>query len=98
MNSLVLLLTLFTNYSEWKKKMIASLMRRGLYGVSITLGEECFSENDWLTDCDAAFGTMTLALSPILRYLSRSIEDPKELSTRLDGTFGKTHEDHNGTL
>ena len=78
--------------------MIASLMRQGLYGVSIRLGEECFSENDWLTECDAAFGTMTLALSPSLRYLSISIEDPKELWTRLDKTFGKIDEDHNSTL
>ena len=59
--------------------MTATLMRRGLYGVSIGLGEECFSENDWLNECDADFGTMTLDLSPSLRYLSRSIEDPKEL-------------------
>ena len=76
MDSAVPLLTIFTNYSEWKKKMIASLMRRGLYGVSIGLGEECFSENDWLNECDAAFGTMKLDLSPSLCYLSRSIKDP----------------------
>ena len=47
--------------------------------MSIGLGEEFFSENVRLNECDAAFGTMTLALSPSLRYLSRSIEDPKEL-------------------
>ena len=41
---------------------------------------------------------MTLALSPILRYLSRSIEDPKELWTRLDKTFGKIDENDNSTL
>ena len=79
MDSSIPLLTLFTNYSEWKKKMIASLMRRGLYGLSIELGEECFTKNDWLNECDATFGTMKLALFPRLRYLSRSIEDPKEL-------------------
>ena len=66
--------------------------------MSIGLGEECFSENDWLNECDAAFGTMTLAISPSLRYLSRSIEDPKELWTRLDRTFGMVDEDHNSTL
>ena len=98
MDSSVPLLTLFTNYSEWKKKMIASLMRRGLYGVSIVLGEEFFSENDWMNECDAASGTMTLALSPRLRYVSTSIEDPKELQTRLDRTFGMNDEDHNSTL
>ena len=41
--------------------------------------EEFFSENDWLNKCDAYFGTIALGLSPSLRYLSRSIEDPKEL-------------------
>ena len=55
--------------------MIASLMRRDLYGVSIGLSEESFkSENDWLNECDEAFGTIALALSPSLRYLSLSIE------------------------
>ena len=99
MDSLVPLLSLFSNYSEWKKKMIASLMRQGLYRVSIGLGEESFeSENDWLNECDAAFGTIALALSPSLRYLSRSIEYPKELWTRLDITFGNIDEDHNITL
>ena len=78
--------------------MIASLMRRGLYGVSIGLSEECFSENDWLNECDASFGTIALGLSPSLHYLSRSIEDPKELWTRLDRTFGMIDEDYNRTL
>ena len=41
---------------------------------------------------------MTLVLSPILRYLSISIEDPKELWTRLDRTFGKIDEDNNRNL
>ena len=98
MDSSVPLLTLFTNYLEWKKNMIASLMRRGLYGVSIGLGEECFSENDQLNKCDAAFGRIALGLSPSLRYLSRSIEYPKDLQTRLDITFGMIDDDHNSTL
>ena len=98
MDSSVPLLSLFSNYSEWKKNMIASLMRRGLYGVSIGLGEECFSENHWLNKCDAAFGRIALGLSPSLRYLSRSIEDLKELCTRLDRTFGMIDEDHNRNL
>ena len=59
--------------------MIASLMRRGLYGVYIRLGEECFSENDWLNKCDGAFGAIAMGLSSSLCYLSRSIEDLKEL-------------------
>ena len=41
---------------------------------------------------------MKLPLSPSLHYLSRSIEDQKELWTRLDRTFGKIDEDHNSTL
>ena len=36
--------------------------------------------------------------SPSLRYLSRSIEDPKELWTRLDRSFGMIDEDHNRNL
>ena len=58
--------------------MISSLMRRGLYVESVGIGEYFFSENEWLNECEAAFGTMTLALSPSLCYLSRSIEHPKE--------------------
>ena len=41
---------------------------------------------------------MKLALSPSMHYLSRSIEDPQELWTRLDRTFGMIDEDHNSTL
>ena len=66
--------------------------------MSIGLNEYFLSENFWLNEFDAAFGTMTLALSPSLRYLSRSIEDPKELWTRLDRTFGMIDEDHNRNL
>ena len=51
-----------------------------------------------MNECDANFGTMTLALSPSLRYLNRSIKDPQELWTRLERTFGKIDEDHNSTL
>ena len=99
MDSSVPLLTPFTSYSEWKMKMIASLKRQGLYGVSMGLGEDYFeSENDWLNECDAYFGTIALALSPSLRYLTKSIEYPKELWTRLDRTFGKIDEDHNRNL
>ena len=88
MDSSVPLLTLFTSYSEWKMKMIASLKRQGLYGVSIGLGEEYFeSENDWLNECDATFGTIWLSLSPSLRYLIKYVEYPKDLWTKLDITF-----------
>ena len=79
LDSSVPLLTLSTNYSEWKKKMISSLMRQGLYRVSIGLGKECFSENDWLNKCDGDFGAIAMGFSPSLRYLSRFIKDLKEL-------------------
>ena len=46
LDSSVPLLTLFTNYSEWKMKMIASLKRKDLYEVSIGLGEESFERMD----------------------------------------------------
>ena len=99
MNSSVPLLTRSTNYLEWKAKMIGFLNRQDLYFVSEGVDRESFeSENDWLNKCDAAFGTIALGLSPSLRYLSRSIEDPKELWTRLDRTFGVIDEDHNSTL
>ena len=98
MDSSVPLLSLYTNYSEWKKKMISSLMRQGLCLVSIGLGKECFSKIDSLNKSDGDFGTIAIGLSPSLRYLIRSIEDPKELWTRLDRTFGMIYEDHNSTL
>ena len=78
--------------------MISSLMRQGLCRVSIGIGKECFSKTNWLNKSDGAFGTIATGLSPSLRYLNRSIEDPKELWTRLDKTFGMIYEDHNSTL
>ena len=98
MDSSVPLLT-FTNYSEWKMKMIASLKRQGLYDVSIGLSEESFeSENDWMNECDAAFGNLQLSLSRSMRYLSRTVKYPKDLWTKLDRIFGMFDEDHNSTL
>ena len=61
------LLTPSTRYSEWKLKMISSLKRQDLYEVSIGLGKEyCEDENDSLNYGDRYFGTICLALSPIL--------------------------------
>ena len=69
--------------------------------MSIGLDKECFSKIKWLNKSDGAFGTITTCLSPSFRYLIRSIEnakelieDPKELWTRLDRTFGMIDEDH----
>ena len=66
--------------------------------MSIGLGKECFSKINWLNKSDGAFGTIAIGLSPSLCYLIRSIEDTKELWTRLDRTFGMIYEDHNSTL
>ena len=65
--------------------------------MSIGLGEEYYeSENDWLNECDASFGTIALALS---HYLTKSVEYyPKDLWTKLDRTFRNIDEDHNSTL
>ena len=51
-----------------------------------------------MNDDDASFGAIGLSLSPILRYLTKSIEYPKDLWTKLDKNFGKHNEDHNNTL
>ena len=75
--------------------MIVFLNRQDLYWVCLMDSVESFeSENDQLNACDATFRIMKLALSPSLRYLSRSIKDPQELWTRLDRNFGMIDEDN----
>ena len=65
------LLTPSTRYSEWKLKMIASLKRQGLYEVSIGRGKYSYEyENSWINDGDRCFGTICMAFSPSLHYLS----------------------------
>ena len=60
--------------------MIASLKRQDLYEVSIGFGEDSFeSEEEWLNECDAAYGTMCMTLSPSMGYLKRSVKIPKDL-------------------
>ena len=99
MNSSVPLLTQSSDYYEWKVKMIIFLNRQDLYWVFDGFSREYFDiENDWLNAQDAAFEIMKLALSPSLRYLSRSSKDSEELWTRLDRTFEMIYEDHNSTL
>ena len=79
--------------------MISSLKRQGLYEVSIGLGKESYEyENDWIIDGGRAYGTICEAFSPSLHYLIDSGEYPKDLQTKLDRTFGKHNEDHNGNL
>ena len=96
---LVPFLTPSTRYSEWKMKMITSLKRQDLYEVSIGIGKESYdNENYRINDGDAAFGAIDLSLSPSLRYLTKYVEYPKDLWTKLDRTFSKHSEDHNITL
>ena len=94
MNSSVPLLTRSSDasyYSEWNLKMIICLRRQKLFLVSIGLGRHNFeSDNDWLKAKDKAFEIMELALSPSMRYHSRSIKYPQELWERLERTFGST--------
>ena len=79
--------------------MFVFMNRQDVYWVSDGFSREYFeSDNDWLNACDATFGTIALALSPSLRYLSKSIEYSKDLWTKLDRTFGKIDEDHNRNL
>ena len=60
--------------------MIAYLKRHDIYEVFIGLGEDSYKcENYWLNACDGAFGTIGLAFSHSLHYLTRSIEYPKDL-------------------
>ena len=99
LDSLVPLLTLLTNYLEWKMNMIASLKRQDLYEVSIGLGEESFErKHDWLNKCDVAYGNMYMAISPSMLYLKRLVRNPKDLWKILDRTFGMIDEDNNSTL
>ena len=60
--------------------MNAYLKRQDLYEVSIGIGEESFErEDDQLNKCDAAYGSMCMALSPSMRYLKLSVKNPKDL-------------------
>ena len=75
--------------------MVASLKRQDLYEVSIRLGEDSFErKDDQVNECDAAYGTMYMAISPSMRYLKRSVKNPKDLWKILDKTFGMIDEDH----
>ena len=64
--------------------MFVFLNRQDIYWVSNGFGRESFeSENDWINEKDATFEIMKLALSPSLRYLSRSIKDPEEICVEI---------------
>ena len=68
--------------------MIAYLKRQYIYEVSIGLGEDSFEREEyWLNECDATYGTMCMALSPSMRYLKRSVENPKDLWKILEKTL-----------
>ena len=93
------LLTPSIGYVDQELKMISFLKRQDLYEVSIGIGKQSYdNENDWINESDGAFGEIGLALSPSLRYLTKFVEYPKDLWTKLDRTIGKHNEDHNSTL
>ena len=74
------LLSPFTRYSEWKLKMISFLNRKGLYDISIGVGEEYYEEpSDWLNDCDRAIGAICLTISPSMCYLIDYVDYPKNI-------------------
>ena len=99
MDSSIPLLTPFTSYSEWKMEMIAYLKRQYIYELYIGLGKQSYdNENNCIHDGDVGFGAIVLSLSPSLRYLTKSVEYPKDILTKLDRKFGKNNEDHNNTL
>ena len=99
LNLSVSLITPSTRYSKWRMKMISSLKGQGIYDVSILLGKDSYEyENDWINDSDRYFREIGLALSPSLFYLTKSVEYPKDLWTKLDRKFGKHNEDHNKNL
>ena len=99
MDSSVPLLTRSSDYYEWNVKIIIFIKIQDILWVSNGLSRRYFEiENCGLNAKDAAFEIMKLALSPSMRYLSRSIKHPQEPWTRLDRTFGMINEDHNRTL
>jgi hypothetical protein len=89
------------NYDEWKPKMIAFLKRQCLFDMCIGNTRDFDSdeeENDWLNDCDRAFGAICLAMSPCMRYLSKTAENPSDLWVQLDREFGKQEEEDHASL
>ena len=101
MNSRVLVPLFFpsTSYSEWKLKMISYLKRESLYEISIGAGEKSYEElSDWMNDCDRAFGSICLVISPNIRYLVDYAKHPKDLWTTLDRVLGKHNEDSSSNM
>ena len=55
-------------------------------------------KDDWINECDAAYGTMYMAISPSMLYLKRFVRNPKDLWKILYRTLGMIDEDHNINL
>ena len=52
-------------------------------------GKESYEEEeDWINDCDRAYGSMGMVMSHDMRYLTKSIEYPFELWRNTDRAFG----------
>ena len=79
------------NYVEWELKMVAYLKSHELFDFSIgvmAMLESDEEKNDWLNDCDSAYGKMCLAMSHKMWYLIDFVEYPFELWSNLDSDFG----------
>ena len=59
--------------------MVAYLESHDLLDVSLGAGKESYEEeNDWLNDCDRAYGSMCMVMTPNMRYLMESSKYPFE--------------------
>ena len=68
--------------------MVAYLESHDLLGVSFGAGKESYEEEeDWLNECDRAYGSMGMVMSPIMRYLIEFVKYAFELWRNLDRAF-----------
>ena len=58
------------NYVEWKLKMVAYIESHDLLDVYFGVGKEYHEEeNDWINECDRAYGSMCMVMNPNMCYL-----------------------------
>ena len=77
------------NYAQQKLKMVPYLKSHDLLDVSFGASKESYEEeNDWLTECDRAYGSMGILRSPDMHCLMESVECPFDLQRNIDKTFG----------
>ena len=76
--------------------MIAYLKSHDIFDVSIGAIEMPKSNDEksiWFNNCDIAYGSMCLAIPPMMRYLIDAVEFPSEIWSRLDRAFGQQTKD-----